>query len=156
MSKQKPNPFETNIGKVNPMLANDEAFKKISNTIETDSKKELGKIITPSDETTVLPEVTTSKNIEEGKTVKQKSVIKKQTVSKYTALSGEKTKTIKIYEGVLDLLRLLKVSKPECDINETANELIVEGLKKRGWLKDLEQLQSSIKNPVKHENNSVE
>ena len=145
----KPNPFEKNISKVNPLLANDKTFATISKTVEAESKKELGKTETPASSSENASNSASTELKEEPKNIlKETNVSEKTSNSKYSVLTGEKNKTIKIYSNLLDLLRLMKVAHPDCDINETASELIVDGLKKRGWLDELKKLQASMKSPA--------
>ena len=147
---KKPNPFERNIGKVNPLLGDDKTFASLSKTVEAESKKELGKTETPLEPLVDATQENTTRVIkkETPTTIKETVAAEKKLSGKYSVLTGEKNKTIKIYSNLLELLRLMKVAHPDCDINETASELIVDGLKKRGWLDGLTKLQESMKNPT--------
>src|ERR1017187_4646111 len=111
--KEKKNPFEKNISKVNPLLDNDKTFETLSSAVEAESKRELGKTTT-TPQATDANDVTTKENSDNTKssktiamvgsqdigtakmekTVKRTIVIDKQSEPEHPILNGEKDKTI--------------------------------------------------------------
>ena len=138
MAKNRPNPF----------LENDITFLKAAKEFEEKGAEELkGKKQTAATNSTEAK----SEKVNEPKDASKQEEIKPVKQAKVNAepehpvLSGLRDKPVMIYRNLHDLLKLLKVYKPDCDINKTANELIYEGLKENGLLKELEKLQASIK-----------
>lgn len=125
------------MAKTNPYLDNDKLYEGAKDKVENEAVVEL---------TGNMKEVHVEKI--EPKVEKRKTIIKSEKKGDFPVhpiLNGQRDKTIVVYRNLLDLLRLLKITRPECDINETANQLILDGLESKGWLKELLKQQAGLK-----------
>ena len=151
------------MSKPNKYLLNldDEAFDKITQPFEDAAKAELksppkeekksNTENVPSSETATVVKPVSSAEDKKQIDQKEKRPVKimhtemKKPENVHPVLSGLRDKPVMLYRKLNEILVLLKATKPNCDIKDVVNELVYEGIKAKGWLKDIQQIQELSK-----------
>src|ERR1022692_2147871 len=105
------------MAKTNPYLDNDKLYEGTKDKVENAASAELaGNVKEVHVDKTHMENTSSMLKVAEHKAEKRKTIVKaekKADLPIHPILNGQRDKTIVVYRNLLDLLRLLKITRPE-------------------------------------------